>query len=225
MKKIVKLLLAFVLVFTVFGALFAFSAKVNADPALTDPNIIVRGASLRSDDKQGMRFVASVKDYVVPDGKTITNYGFVIALGEAEASEDFVLGGTVNGKAVASVTLTELSDDVEKEFLCTIFNIPASSYGTDLSARAFVILDGDTYVYGAESSVKSLAYVAMQAIEAGDVPAEVATFAETIKGSLATGYKKYFVDAFGSFIVLFLYCFLLYHVVIFQGSILSHLFT
>ena len=38
---------------------------------------------------------------------------------EAEASEDFVLGGTVNGKSVASVRLTELSDDVEKEFLCT----------------------------------------------------------------------------------------------------------
>ena len=201
MKKIVKLLFAFVLVFTVLASLFAFKANVNAEPVNTDPNIVVQGAQLRADDKEGMRFVASVKDYVVPDGKTIAYYGFVLALGEAEASDEFVIDGTVNEKNVASVKLTELSDAEEKTFLCTIFNIPASSYGTPLSARAFVEFDDGTVVYGAESSQKSLAYVALQAIEAGETNPALDTFANTIKTSLSTTYKKYFMDAFGSVIL------------------------
>ena len=191
-KKILLSLFAFIIAFVAF---VGFTSKVKAD-VLTDANIVVEGASIKTSGDTGLKFVGNIDSYVVPDGRTIAKYGFVIAITEAPASEDFVIGGTVDGNPTSAIELTEL--DTEGKFNLVILNIPQAQAGFNLSARAYVRLDDDTVVYGTESTVRNMLEVAIAAVESGELdPSSLAVVETIITNSQAT-VKKYFVDNFGS---------------------------
>ena len=196
MKKILLSLFAFVAAFVLFAS---FSSKVKADAPLTDEKIIVEGASIKTSGDTGLKFVGNIDDYEVPAGRTITKYGFVIAVTEAPASDDFVIGGTVDGNPTSAIEMTEL--DANKKFNLVILNIPEAQVGFNLSARAYVRLDDDTVVYGTESTVRNMLQVAIAAVESGELDPSSLAVVETIITTSENHVKKYFTDSLGSLYV------------------------
>ena len=156
--KIIRKIFLFAFVFVLAIVAFSFSnAKVKADPLTTSNKIIVEGAAIRSTGNAGMKFAANIGDY---DTTNVTAYGIAIAYGSVSVSDDFKVGGTVGGKAVLSNTVDEL--DNEGKFYIVLWNIPEASYIQDVTARAFVI-DNGNYVYGTTVTVRNLAQVAIAA--------------------------------------------------------------
>ena len=154
MKTIRKIFL-FAFVFVLAIVAFSFSnAKVKADPLTTSNKIIVEGAAIRTTGNAGMKFAANIGDY---DTTNVTAYGIAIAYGSVSVSDDFKVGGTVGGKAVLSNTVDEL--DNEGKFYIVLWNIPEASYIQDVTARAFVI-DNGNYVYGDSVTVRNIYQVA-----------------------------------------------------------------
>ena len=112
-----KLLICLVFLFVSLFA-FGFSAKVNAIE--TSELIKVEGAQVRTTGNAGIRFVAT-EAY---EGENET-YGILLAFGEAEADENFVVGGTVNGKAVANA---EIATAENGQYAVTLYDIPQAFY-------------------------------------------------------------------------------------------------
>ena len=150
-----KLLICLVFLFV---SLFAFNFNVKAATYLTSELITVKGAQVRTSGNAGLRFVAN-EAY---EGET--SYGIILAYGEAEANENFVVGGTVNGKAVGNASVATAE---EGEFKVTLWNIPELDYETKISARAYVVAGGE-YVYSSTVTVRSLADVVKAAYAEGN---------------------------------------------------------
>ena len=111
-------------------SLFAFNFNANVKAEETSMDIVVQGAQVRTTGNAGLRFVAT--ENVMAQEKSA--FGFVLAFGEAKADENFVIGGTVNGKAVVNAEVTETA---EGEFKVTLYDIPESMYKQKVSARAY----------------------------------------------------------------------------------------
>ena len=144
------LLFIFILGFAAF--LFA-NTKVKATPLNTSNQLVVEGAAIRTSGHAGMKFAANVGSY---DTTNVTAYGIAIAYGSVSASNDFKVGGTINERAVLSTTVDELD---EGRFYIVLWNIPEASYIQDVTARAFVIDNGE-YVYGEAVVVRNIYQVA-----------------------------------------------------------------
>ena len=148
-----KLLICLVFLFV---SLFAFNGKVKA--IQTSDTIAVIGAQVRSSGNAGIRFVAN-ETYEGED-----SYGIILAFGEAEANDEFVVGGIVNGKVVANAEVGIAEDGV---FKVTLYDIPKAYYTQVISARAYVKV-GENYVYSSTVTVRSLVDVVKVAYEDGD---------------------------------------------------------
>ena len=140
---------------------FASITKVNASTYQTSDKIEVKGAQIRTTGNAGIRFVGTINDY---DESNVDKYGIVLAYGVANADDSFVIGGEVNGKVVVKA---EMSNTNNGEFIVTLYDIPESQYGKLVSARAYVI-EGENVIYSSSVCVRSLAQVALAAIESGD---------------------------------------------------------
>ena len=148
-KKIFVLLFAFV---TVLFAAFAIKANVNAlDEVATSDKIQVLGAGIRTTGNAGIRFVGSVEGYEAPTEKTIKAYGIAIAYGNAEYNDSFVKGGTVNEKEVLYAESSSL--DEGNNFFIVLYGVPEDSYAQNVTARAYVVLDDETIVYGVNNDM------------------------------------------------------------------------
>ena len=139
----------------IFVSLFTLSFNVSANAVETSELITVQGAQIRTTGNAGIRFVAK-EEY---PGLAETAYGIIIAFGEVEASDEFVIGATINDK---SVLKGEVTTTKEGEFTVTLYNVPEEFYIQKVSARAYVI-DGENVVYSQNVVVKSLAEVALKA--------------------------------------------------------------
>ena len=156
--KLRKLL---IIAFTfIFVSLFAVSFKVSANTVETSELITVQGAQIRTTGNAGIRFVAK-EEY---EGANETAYGIILAYGEAEANEQFVIGGTVNGKEVLKGEVVSTRDGI---YTVTLYNVPEEAYTQVVTARAYVV-DGDKVIYSKEVATRSLAQVAIAAYEEGD---------------------------------------------------------
>lgn len=178
--KLRKLL---IIAFTfIFVSIFAVSFKVGVNTVETSELIIVQGAQIRTTGNAGIRFVAK-EEY---EGTNETAYGIILAYGEAEANEQFVIDGTVNGKAVLKGEVTNTKEGV---YTVTLYNVPEEAYTQVVTARAYVI-DGGNAIYSQNVTVKSLAEVALKAKNDGNNAELVNTVVTAMEG-----YKKVFVDA------------------------------
>ena len=187
-KKITLFICSLALI--IFGVV-AFTNIVKATDLETDSRIVVNGAAVRTTGNAGLKFTASVGDY---DTTNVSAYGIAIAFGTAEANNDFCVGGTVNGKSVLSATADEL--DAKDNFHVVLYGIPEASYLQDVTARAFVVDNGET-IYGTTVTVRNLAEVTLKALndgETGDLLTTVSTY-------ISTNYKKAYDTIDGIFAV------------------------
>ena len=144
--NLVKILLT--LCFSV--CLVACIFSMNFASAATAPSI-KDGASIRYDDKEGIRFSAFVPDEYFTDTATHTlkdgvTVGMEISLTPFEESTDIK---TV--KPTAWKTTSEKSGN--QQYNVVIYNIPDTDYDTAIYARAFItdtsITEGDQTTYTA----------------------------------------------------------------------------
>ncbi len=180
-----KLLICLVFLFVSLFA-FGFNAKVNAIE--TSDAIKVEGAQVRTTGNAGIRFVAT-EAY---EGENET-YGILLAFGEATADDNFVVGGTVNGKAVANAEIAT----AEGTFAATLYDIPEAFYGQNISARAYVKA-GETYVYSSTVCVKSLAEVVLKAkndFAEGEIIDNVVTALANTKKAFSDAKNNFYVDS------------------------------
>ena len=153
--KTIKRIFLFIFVIALATFLFAnTNTNVKATPLNTSNKLVVEGAAIRTTGHAGMKFAANVGDY---DTTNVTAYGIAIAYGSVSAGDDFKVGGTINERDVLSTTVDEL--DNEGKFHIVLWNIPEESYIQDVTARAFVIDNGE-YVYGETVAVRNIYQVA-----------------------------------------------------------------
>ena len=182
----IKKIFIFITVLVLSVCAFAFgNTKIKAVPLTTSNKIVVRGASVRTTGNAGIKFDAVVGDY---DTTNVTAYGIAIAYGSVSVSDDFKVGGTIGGKAVLSTTVDEL--DGTNEFHIVLYNVPNTAYVQDVTARAFVIDNGE-YVYGEAVAVRNLAEVSLKALNDGETGDLLTTVASYIGSNYKKGYENY----------------------------------
>ena len=173
-----KLLICLVFLFVSLFAL-SFNAKVNADGITTDL-IKIEGAQVRTAGEPGIRFVASQ----TLTGWNIEKYGIVFAFGEAEADDNFVIGGTVNGKEVGNAFLESAENG---SYAVTLWGIPEVYYTKKITARAYVIADG-LEIYSDTVCIKSFAEVVFKAQAEGNTSDLVTNVASAIESNFIRQY-------------------------------------
>ena len=126
MKRII------VVITFIFLSLFVFGfVKVHADePTIT----ITNGASIRTVAPAGLKFEATVSGDI---GEGTISYGFLLARGELTKSD--MISSYGKGKAVA-VNCGE--PDENNKIYITIVNIPAEGYYGDITALAYIGING-----------------------------------------------------------------------------------
>ena len=167
---------------------FSFNASVKANYTTSD-SIQVIGAQVRTIGNQGLRFIA----YDEYEGEKETSYGIILAFGETEANENFVIGGTVNGKEVANASVTTTNNGV---FMVTLYDIPEVFFTQLVSARAYVV-DGSNVVYSDTVCVRSLAQIALLSkndnVES-ELIDDVITSLEGVKKSFVDPKRNFYVN-------------------------------
>jgi len=168
-RKIIFSLFALILIFFLLGSI---NPNIKAEDVVTSEEISVLGAGVRTTGNAGIRFVGAVREY---NTANIKAYGIAIAFGKAEANNDFVIGGTVNGKSVLSTTENVTLDD-DNRFYVILYGVPESSYIQDVTARAYIVLNDDSIVYASTTTTRNLADVVVKAHDdevTGDLITEV----------------------------------------------------
>ncbi|MBQ7276380.1 MAG: InlB B-repeat-containing protein [Bacilli bacterium] len=137
------------LIFIISVTIFSFNISIKADPLYTIET--VDGASIRTADPMGLRFCGvSSGDY----GSDDVNYGFLLTKGNC--TKDEIIAKYALSRAVAIDCEEKNGND---EFFVSVVNFPASDYGTNLSALAYVSIDGVKY-YADASCVRNIYEVA-----------------------------------------------------------------
>ncbi len=166
MKKIIY-------IFLMLLAIIVVTTKASNVKAASAPELI-DGAQIRTDNLNGIKFVANVTPV---DGAT---YGFVVGQGT-------VVDLTVDTPNTITGETTTLNE--ESQFYVTIVNIPERAYAQDLSVRAYVLVDGE-YTYSTNIVTRSVGQVALGA----QVKGTEGEYIETVAGSILENYKKVHVD-------------------------------
>jgi len=172
MKMIKKIVISFSIIVLCFFLFSSIESNVKAEDVVTSEEISVLGAGVRTTGNAGIRFVGAVREY---NTANIKAYGIAIAFGKAEANNDFVIGGTVNGKSVLNTTENVTLDD-DNRFYVILYGIPEASYIQDVTARAYIVLNDDSIVYASTATTRNLADVVVKAHDdevTGDLITEV----------------------------------------------------
>ena len=133
MKKIV-VFFTFVLIL-VFGFAFASHVEVKATGENDGKTVTTVGAAIRTAEPAGLRFAGEVSEAFV--GSSV-EYGFVITKGTV--TKDALLERLASSSA-SKVNAGDL--DAQNRFYLSVVNIPAKGYDTDLTALAYVEVDGN----------------------------------------------------------------------------------
>lgn len=180
MRKVLGLVLSLIFVFSL-----AFLSINKAKATIvTDANLTVEGASIRTAGNQGMRFTANIGSYA----GAVSKYGICLVPGDEAIDDNFVIGGTVNGKSVINAEVNEL--DGSGKFHVVLWNIPAEAYTMDVSARAYVRLTDDSIVYGDAKAVRCLAEVSFKALN-DNVTSDLLTAVTTY---ISANYKQAYTN-------------------------------
>ena len=123
----------------------------KAESITTSSEITVIGAQVRTTGNAGIRFVGEVGNL---DKYNISKYGIILAYGETEINNDFVLNGTINDKAVLNAEVSELTN--KGQFFITLYNIPESEYSQEVTARAYVVTNNEEVIYSDSVTDRSL---------------------------------------------------------------------
>lgn len=110
--------------------------------------VTTEGAQIRTKGKQGLRFMSTLAK--TGDFSKVTEYGTIlIPSADIENEDDFVIGATLNGRAVAkvpAVNLYEVTDEAVT-FTAVITDIKPKNYTRAYSARAYAMLSDGSVVY------------------------------------------------------------------------------
>ncbi len=167
MKKIVLSLL------TVFMVLSLSVVLVKADETATTVSL-EDGVQIRTDGNNGLKWVANIENYV--EGN---EYGFIFAQGDLAEVTVETAGARV-APVVEGIT-------AEEPFMsATMVNFPAAAYAQDISAVAYVLVDG-VYTYS-NVVVRNLAEVAVYAKNSVD-----GEFVESIVDYVSENYMNTFI--------------------------------
>ena len=159
MNRKVNLFLLFVLSFC-----FLFiNYKANAIEINTSNQIYVAGAQVRTTGNAGIRFVGTINAL---EKNEVSYYGIMLAYGEVEISNDFILNGVINDKNVLNAEVSVLT--ANNQFFITLYNIPESAYSQKITARAYYKdINGEIF-YSDTVITRSLEYVVTAAYLDGD---------------------------------------------------------
>ena len=187
MKK--QRILVFVFLF-VFASLLYFGFNVKAT-SNTNTLITVQGAQVRTTGSAGIRFVGKIDASF--DKTNVTAYGLSIAFGEIDVDK-IEVGGTVNGKSVLSAQVSEVTES--NNFYINLTNIPNTMFGQDVTARAYVVRNGEIE-YADTAATRNLGEVAL-AVKAAGQTSDLIT---SVINTLTTDYKAVYTDANGNIFV------------------------
>ncbi len=169
-----------------FVSLFVFGfVKVSADPA-PGTITITNGASVRTANPVGLKFEAIVTGDWEGAGTSV-KYGFVISRGSF--SKSLLLSNLAKSKAVKVDCGTP---DGEGKFFLTVIDIPETGYAGNITALAYVNVDGEDY-YSDIAVTRNIAQVAAVANNNGieaDIIDDVVTYTAShymIESTLFTG--------------------------------------
>lgn len=173
-KMIYSLCKKIVLVFSFFTILSMFTLSfVRAKEEFkTSKDLTIEGAQIKVEnvnekETYHIRFVANVGNY--DDIENVQSFGILFAFGRVKEDDlkNFVKDGTINNEKVFhaevdGVTETGKLDD--NKYYITIKNIPENATLQNITARAYVVSNGNT-VYGEKIVIRNLNQVAQNAKE------------------------------------------------------------
>ena len=178
--------LIFIFIF-MFLSLAFFSVKVDASTPTSDL-FEIKGAQVRTSGTPGIRFVVNVDESY--DKTNVSDYGVVLAYGETSI-ENMLIGGETNGKVNKNAQVKALSQD--NTYSVTLINIPEDMFGQKVTARAYLVDNGET-IYADSVSVRSLGQVTLAAKADGNT----SELMESILTIMRSQYKNVYTDPFNN---------------------------
>ncbi len=150
---------AYLLFIFIFCTFFIFQISLSAN---SNYNFNVIGAQIRSTGNAGIRFVCERND---TNSSNVKQYGILLAYGEIQNKEEFIVGATINDEIVANISFDSLN---ETTYAVTIFDIPLTQYVAQISSRTYVINNENEVIYSDAILTRSLRDVAIKAYEDND---------------------------------------------------------
>jgi len=121
------------------------------------------------DEPQGLRFISWVsKDLYNVDSSEVKEFGTVlIPTADLTNLDDLKIDAVLNGHRVAKVPAKNRYVDTNESvrFTAVVTNLPESQYEMSITARAYVILQDDTVIYGDTYTERSIYEVAKNGLE------------------------------------------------------------
>lgn len=147
-----KIILGFILTLIItFASLTVFAKNVKAESTVSIS--MTEGASIRLDSPSGLRFQAFVDG--VATGNDIY-YGMVFYNGKINTEDLIVDAEKLDIYCAETSSLKE-----DGSFAVSMVNFPSRAYANNISARAYVKVDGE-YIYSDNSVTRSIYEVASQ---------------------------------------------------------------
>lgn len=187
MKKHTKKLI-YVLSIFIFLLIACFNLNIKIKASNNTSTLInVQGASIRTSGTAGIRFLGVIdSNYDLTD---VDAFGIALAFGEVDVN-DVVVGNIVNGK---SVLFGEVNDISSRQYFVNLINIPENMYGQKITARAYVVDNGER-VYATTAKTRSLGEVVLKYKADGFST----TLVDNVVTTINQNYKKVFVDGLGT---------------------------
>ncbi len=182
MKK--RMLLVFLCFAMAVSMMFAAAEDSNVSAqSLISTN---EGAQIRIEGIQGLRFISGIDKTAVDFGRVVEYGTLLIPSADITDPSELVIGATLNGHNPAKVRAKYVYEETETflTFTAVLINIPETQYKSEITARAYAILDDDTVIYGdtfADRSVYRVATIGYQ--NTGETKENRAAFAKIINRS------------------------------------------
>jgi hypothetical protein len=121
---------------TNFQIISSDTIKIHVESYKTTPV----GGSIRVGENSGLRFGFQTDK----EASSVEEYGFIYAVGDVENLTEET-SGVVKKVATNYIVHNEGEEDEYTTFNLVFRNIPKSSYNTNITARSYVVIDGETY--------------------------------------------------------------------------------
>ena len=191
MKKIITF---FTLIITlIFGFAFLSNTLVKATGENDGKTVTTVGAAIRTAEPAGLKFAGEVSEAFVG---TEVKYGFVLTKGSVNKAE-------ILDRLAASNAIEKEVDglDGDNRFYLTIVNIPAKGYANNITALAYVDVDGEK-IYADSAITRNIQAIADAAVEGGNDNEYIVRIHNTstfnLNGGELSGYGTFTVGAFNS---------------------------
>lgn len=163
MKNKILFIASIILFF--FISIYTFNIKANSYNVSDCLKVI--GAQIRTSGNVGIRFVCKTDEI-----KEAKKYGIILAYGEIDNIDDFVINSMINSKSVINADVSSLSNN---QYFVTLYDIPESMYNKKVSARAYYVDMNDEIIYSETYISRSLKDVCFYAYNNEDDRSEIVT--------------------------------------------------